>query len=177
MSESPNLLSIQRVQLGPHHHASRTEHTRNREPFPSFVALEIGAYPGEKVVISFISALMVKERTPGIRRSMKRSNRPSGSLVFEPMNGSGQLDPEESYASAGVLCSENKDTPSLPSLDETLWSSCYGCPDGTSNDWTRGSLTFMRGHYAQDVIEGNRSLLKQVQLRVSSQQRSSLQTV
>ena len=45
---------------------------------------------------------------------------------------------------------------------ETLWSSCYGCPNGTSNDWTRGSLTFISGHYAQDVIEGNRSLLEQV---------------
>jgi hypothetical protein len=29
-------------------------------------------------------------------------------------------------------------------------------------DWTRGSLTFISGHYAQDVIEGNRSLLEQV---------------
>ncbi len=34
---------------------------------------------------------------------------------------------------------------------KTLWSSCYRCPNGTSHDWTRGSLTFMRGHYAQDV--------------------------
>ncbi len=48
MSESPNLLSLQRVQLGPHHHVSRTKHTRNREPFPAFVALEIGVYPGEQ---------------------------------------------------------------------------------------------------------------------------------
>ena len=40
-----------------------------------------------------------------------------------------------------------------PSLScETLWSSCYGCPNGTSNDWTRGSLTFISGHYAQDVM-------------------------
>ncbi len=33
-----------------------------------------------------------------------------------------------------------------------------GALDGTSNDWTHGSLTFISGHYAQDVIEGNRSL-------------------
>jgi hypothetical protein len=55
---------------------------------------------------------------------------------------------------------KNQDTLVLRSLYETLWSSCYGCPIGTSNDWTRGSLTFISGHYAQDVIEGNRSLLE-----------------
>ncbi len=83
--------------------------------------------------------------------------------------------PDFHYACRFVT--EAQDTLILHSLYKTLWSSCYGCPDGTSNDWTRGSLTFMRGHYAQDVIEGNRSLLEQVQLRVSSQQRPSLQTV
>jgi hypothetical protein len=60
------------------------------------------------------------------------------------------------------LCPENSGHTYPSSSDETLWSSCYGCPDGTSNDWTRGSLTFISGHYAQDVIEGNRSLLEQV---------------
>jgi hypothetical protein len=52
-----------------------------------------------------------------------------------------------------------------------------GAENGTSNDWTCGSLTFMKGHNAKDVKEDNRTLLEHAQLRVSSQQRCSLQTV
>jgi hypothetical protein len=52
--------------------------------------------------------------------------------------------------STACVLRDSRHTSPLPSY-ETLWSSCYGCPDGTSNDWTRGSLTFISGHYAQDV--------------------------
>ena len=52
MSDSPKLVSTQRVKLGPHHHPSRTAHTRSDfqgvNPFPPFVELEIACYPGEQ---------------------------------------------------------------------------------------------------------------------------------
>jgi hypothetical protein len=72
---------------------------------------------------------------------------------------------ERSVAGLSIISGyirRTRDTLIPERLTETLWSSCYGCPNGTSNDWTRGSLTFISGHYAQDVVEGNRSLLERV---------------
>jgi len=48
---SPQLTTIKRVRLGPHHHASLTKHTisdaKGKRDFPPFVDLVIAAYPGE----------------------------------------------------------------------------------------------------------------------------------
>lgn len=43
----PKPQPIKRVRLGPHHHPSLTQHTKDHQPFPPFVELEIAAYPGE----------------------------------------------------------------------------------------------------------------------------------
>jgi hypothetical protein len=46
------MVSIQRVRLSSHHHASRTKHTKHDAtgvaPFPPFVELEIARYPREQ---------------------------------------------------------------------------------------------------------------------------------
>jgi hypothetical protein len=48
---TPQLTTIKRVRLDSHHHASRTKHTisdgKSQRDFPSFIELEIAAYPGE----------------------------------------------------------------------------------------------------------------------------------
>lgn len=52
MSNESRMVSIQRVRLSSHHHASRTKHTKHdatgAAPFPRFIALEIATYPGEQ---------------------------------------------------------------------------------------------------------------------------------